>query len=98
MTHAHDTSQRVHLVVTGRVQGVFYRASTRDRALEQGVRGGVRNRDDGSVEAVFEGPEADVDAVIAGCHEGPPQARVEHVTILERGPAQGAQGFVIDRS
>ena len=57
---------RRRVVVTGRVQGVFFRTSCRTQAVSQGVAGWVRNRDDGAVEAVFEGPPAAVDAVVEG--------------------------------
>jgi len=56
---------RAHVFVSGRVQGVFYRATTRDEARDRGVDGWVRNLDDGRVEAVFEGPKSAVDAKCA---------------------------------
>lgn len=61
---------RAHVFVSGSVQGVYFRATTRDRAREVGVDGWVRNLDDGRVEAVFEGPRADVETMVAFCHEG----------------------------
>lgn len=70
---------RRHVVIHGRVQGVGYRAWTEVTALERGLEGWVRNRRDGSVEAVFGGPEDDVDAMIAECRRGPPGARVETI-------------------
>jgi acylphosphatase len=70
---------RVHLVITGRVQGVFFRESTRHKADSLGLTGWVRNRPDGTVEAVAEGPEKDVRALVAWCHHGPPAARVDRV-------------------
>jgi acylphosphatase len=72
------TVQR-HVVIHGRVQGVGYRAWTEVTALERGLEGWVRNRRDGSVEAVFGGPEDGVDAMIAECRRGPPGARVETI-------------------
>lgn len=69
----------VRVVVRGRVQGVWYRAWTRQTAQELGLSGWVRNRHDGSVEALFAGPTADVEAMIAHCHDGPPAARVDAV-------------------
>jgi len=65
-----------HVVVRGRVQGVGYRAFVEDEAHQHGLRGWVRNRRDGSVEAVFAGPAAGVDAAIEACRRGPFSARV----------------------
>ena len=59
---------RAHVCVSGNVQGVFYRANTRDTARELGVDGWVRNLEDGRVEAVFEGPEPAVEELIDWCH------------------------------
>lgn len=70
----------VRAVITGRVQGVFYRAWTEKQARGLGLSGWVRNRPDGSVEAVFHGPEDAVNEMLRRCHEGPPAARVEQVT------------------
>ena len=69
----------VKLEITGRVQGVGYRESMRAVAQVLEVTGWVRNRDDGSVEAVVQGAEADVERVIAWCHNGPPGAYVKFV-------------------
>jgi acylphosphatase len=70
---------RVHVIVSGFVQGVFYRASTRDTALRLGLKGWVRNLHDGNVEAVFEGPIENVRKAVEWCREGPPGARVTKV-------------------
>lgn len=70
---------RKHVVVFGRVQGVWFRGATQRNARELGVTGWVRNCVDGSVEAVFEGPPARVTAALAFCREGPPGARVDRV-------------------
>jgi acylphosphatase len=67
---------RVHLVVSGRVQGVFYRQSTVDTARRLGLLGWVRNRPDGRVEAEAEGERAAVEALVEWCRRGPPAARV----------------------
>jgi acylphosphatase len=75
--------KRVHVEVSGLVQGVFFRESTRRRAEARGVTGWVRNRADGSVEAVFEGEGADVDAVVVWCERGPLGAEVESVHDFE---------------
>jgi acylphosphatase len=79
---------RRRVLVAGRVQGVFFRQSLVDEAEARGVRGWVRNLLDGRVEAVLEGPEEAVGAVVAWCHEGPPVARVEAVESSEE-PARG---------
>jgi len=72
---------RVHVVIEGRVQGVFFRAATRDEARARGLAGWVRNRADGRVEAVFEGDKAVVENMLAWCKKGPPYAYVHHVAI-----------------
>lgn len=70
---------RAHVFVSGTVQGVYYRATTRDRAREESVDGWVKNLADGRVEAVFEGPADAVEAMVEWCHEGSPAAEVEDV-------------------
>jgi acylphosphatase len=75
-----------HVVIRGRVQGVGYRVWTEVTALERGLEGWVRNCRDGSVEAVFSGPEDDVAAMIAECRRGPPGARVDAVDQREATP------------
>lgn len=87
---------RAHVFVSGRVQGVFFRATTRDTATERGVDGWVRNLDDGRVEAVFEGPEEAVEAMVDFCHEGSPASNVEHVEVDGQEP-EGLEGFEIRR-
>jgi acylphosphatase len=71
--------ERVSLRIHGRVQGVWYRASTQKQAAALGLSGFVRNVADGSVEAVAEGPREQLEALIAWCREGPPHARVSEV-------------------
>jgi len=70
---------RTHVLVSGKVQGVWFRESTRQEAERLGVGGWVRNLPDGRVEAVFTGPAAAVDAMVAWCHRGPPAAQVAGV-------------------
>lgn len=70
---------RADIIVTGRVQGVFFRASAMEEAQRLGLLGFVRNLPDGSVEAVAEGERAQVDAFIAWCRTGPPNAQVTDV-------------------
>ena len=72
---------RVHVLIEGRVQGVFFRAATRDEAQALGLQGWVRNRADGRVEALFEGDKAVVENMLAWCRKGPPYAYVDHVEI-----------------
>jgi acylphosphatase len=76
------------IVVRGRVQGVGYRAWTEDTAILNGLDGWVRNRRDGSVEAVFAGSAAAVDAMIEACRQGPPSARVDTIDVHEAGPSE----------
>ncbi len=90
-THA---GVRVRVVVTGRVQGVFFRDSCRDHARSVGVGGWVRNRSDGTVEAEFEGPPDAVDRLVTWCSNGPPRARVDAVAV-QSVPALGDQRFRI---
>jgi acylphosphatase len=75
--------QCVHVYISGRVQGVFFRAETQKAAKGLNINGWVRNLPDGRVEALFEGEDADVDKMIVWCHKGPPTARVENVIITE---------------
>lgn len=84
--------RRVRVRVHGRVQGVWFRGSTRDAAIAHRVSGWVRNCRDGSVEAVFEGRDDAVDALLAFVRHGPPGARVERVEVAEESPA-GERGF-----
>jgi len=83
---------RVHVFVSGKVQGVYFRATTRDTAREHGVDGWVRNLDDGRVEAVFEGSGEAVERLVEFCHEGSPAARVDDVDVTDEEP-QGEDGF-----
>ncbi|MSP49303.1 MAG: acylphosphatase [Alphaproteobacteria bacterium] len=83
----------VRVRIEGRVQGVWYRGWTVEEAARLGLDGWVRNRADGSVEAVFAGPREAVDAMVAACHRGPPSAWVERVEIAAV-PDTPPQGFV----
>jgi len=72
---------RAHVLVTGRVQGVFFRTETKHKADRYGVKGWVSNLPDGRVEAVFEGEEESVRALVEFCNRGPPGARVTSVDL-----------------
>ena len=78
-----ETKSRVHVIIRGRVQGVFFRMETLRAAERHGVYGWVKNRADGTVEAVFEGEKEKVDAVIDWCRRGPRHADVKGVDIVE---------------
>lgn len=82
----------VHVLVEGRVQGVWYRGWTVETAQALGLDGWVRNLSDGRVEAVFMGAGAAVDSMLAACRQGPPAARVTAVTV-EEGAEHPGHGF-----
>lgn len=71
----------VRVVISGKVQGVWYRAWTREQAEERGLDGWVRNRRDGSVEAIFSGTAEAVEAMLAACREGPSRAVVSDIAV-----------------
>jgi acylphosphatase len=77
---------RAELLITGRVQGVFYRASAQQEGLRLGLTGEVRNLDGGEVEAIVEGPRERIEEFIAWCKRGPPAARVENVQVRWTAP------------
>lgn len=85
---------RRRVEVHGQVQGVFFRDGVQQEAESQGVAGWVRNRDDGAVEAVFEGEEAAVEALVAFCREGPERAEVEDVEVSSEEP-EDLDGFEV---
>jgi acylphosphatase len=85
---------RTRVVVSGLVQGVFYRDTCRREARRGGVAGWVRNRPDGTVEAVFEGPRESVDRMVEWCRRGPSRARVRALTTLPEEP-EGLREFVV---
>lgn len=90
MSDAERKSVRVR--IRGRVQGVWYRAWTVGEASKRGIDGWVRNRADGSVEALFMGPAAVVDSLIEACRDGPPLARVDSIEVAED-PGEAITGF-----
>ena len=83
---------RVHVRIRGRVQGVFFRAEARARAESLGLAGWVRNAEDGSVEAVFEGDEGRVESMLGWCRRGPSGANVDDVEVDPEEPT-GETGF-----
>lgn len=87
--------KRVHVWIRGRVQGVFFRAYTRDAARKAGVAGFVRNLPDGSVEAVFEGDDDNVERMIRWCYEGSPLSRVDSVDMRDEVYTGDYHGFDI---
>ena len=86
--------KRAKVIVQGSVQGVFFRAETRDRARSLGLAGWVRNVPDGTVEAVFEGDDERVESMVDWCRRGPGGARVEEVEVAWTEP-EGEGGFSI---
>lgn len=91
---ADDTKRTVTVKIEGRVQGVYYRAWTNETARLLKLDGTVRNMADGSVEAVFSGPASVVDDMVQRCKDGPKDARVSKVTIMQEGGSV-APGFKV---
>lgn len=89
-----DEIVRKHVVVRGRVQGVFFRDSTRERAQAEGVAGWVVNRGDGGVEAVFEGTAEDIERMVEFCRSGPASADVDDVEVTDEAP-EGMEEFEV---
>jgi acylphosphatase len=87
--------ERAHVRVSGQVQGVFFRDSTREKAEELGLAGWVRNLPDGQVEAVFEGPSQEVREMVRWCEEGPRHASVENVDTDFEGAGGDLEGFEV---
>jgi acylphosphatase len=85
---------RRRVIVTGRVQGVFFRDSTRRAAISRGVAGWVRNNPDGTVEAVFEGDAVAVDVLVDQARAGPSRADVQDVVVHEEEPER-LDGFEV---
>ncbi|MCL4313364.1 MAG: acylphosphatase [Actinobacteria bacterium] len=86
---------RRHLFISGKVQGVFFRASLQELAEKAGVSGWARNTPDGRVEAVLEGEEDAVNALISWCKVGPPRAEVKNVEMEEEEPEGEGGHFAI---
>jgi len=88
-----SVQRQVHLSITGRVQGVWYRGWTVKTASALGLQGWVRNRRDGTVEAVFSGPTAAVEEMIQACRKGPPAARVDEIDVSPSVDVLAQSGF-----
>jgi acylphosphatase len=86
---------RAHVIVHGRVQGVFFRYETQKAAIKRDVVGWVRNRPDGTVEAVFEGVEENVHSTLEWCRQGPPRARVYKLDVDWLSPEEMDNSFEI---
>jgi acylphosphatase len=90
-----EDQARAHLIIEGRVQGVFFRAFTRDLALTLGLKGWVRNLPSGDVEVVFEGERTAVEEAIGQCHAGPPSGRVDNVDVTWENPRGEFSSFTV---
>jgi len=75
--------RRVRVIISGRVQGVFFRARTEQTAVSLNLKGWVRNLGNGDVEAVFEGNEEDIEKMLSWCREGPRLAKVKQVDVID---------------
>jgi acylphosphatase len=85
----------VHVIISGRVQGVWFRANTKQKAEQLGLTGWVRNTSDGCVEAVFEGEEKTVKEMIQWCRKGPALAKVEKVEVKNQNLTDGFDNFSV---
>lgn len=86
----------VHLMISGKVQGVFYRASAKEKALELALSGWIKNTPDGSVEATVSGSDEAVQQFVDWCRQGPPRAEVSQVSVTPK-PDSGFAGFEVLR-
>lgn len=86
---------QIHVIISGRVQGVFFRHYTQKYAIQNNLTGWVKNRSDGSVEAVFEGNECDIALMLDWCRNGPPSASVSEVAITHEEPTDAFPDFRI---
>lgn len=90
-----EESVQVHVWISGRVQGVFFRYNTQQQALAKGLKGWVKNLPDGRVEAVFQGNRDRVQEMLEWCHKGPRGAWVREVETIWETPQEGMSGFRI---
>jgi len=87
---------RAHILITGQVQGVYYRSYARAEAEKLNLQGLVRNCIGGSVEIVAEGKREDIESMISWCHKGPPSAKVIHVEVEWQQPQEEFDRFAIE--
>ena len=87
--------KRMRVKISGRVQGVFFRAETERMAISLNLTGWVRNMEKGDVEALFEGDDKDVERMLIWCHNGPPHARVDRVETEEQPYSGDLRGFSV---
>lgn len=87
--------KNVHITINGKVQGIWFRANTKQKAEQLGITGWVKNIPNGSVEAIFEGEENCIKEMIDWCQHGPPQAKVENIEIKEQSITNGFDEFLI---
>ncbi len=97
MVNKQENTVRAQVFISGRVQGVFFRSSTRAKADELGVNGYVRNLPDGRVEAVFEGSAKAVRTAVSWAHKGPKYAQVKSVDVHWEKPKDDFHGFKVIR-
>ncbi len=90
-------TRRVHVWISGRVQGVFFRGSARSQAERLGLSGWAQNLPDGRVEIVAEGEADRIDRFLAWCRSGPPLARVDDCRVVEESPLGESAGFQVVR-
>lgn len=88
-------NSRVNVIISGRVQGVWFRAGTKQKADQLGLTGWVKNSSDGCVEAVFEGDEKTIQEMLEWCHIGPSYAKVKDVKITKQSPLNDFNDFSI---
>lgn len=91
-----DMKKAVRLYIYGIVQGVFFRAFIKEQAEKLSVKGYIRNKEDGNVEAWFEGDSGKVDEIVKKCKEGPPHSQIKRLDIVEE-KFQGMKEFKIIR-
>lgn len=94
-TKGYEVNARVHVLVSGRVQGVYFRSHTRNKARELGLTGWVRNMADGRVEAVFEGDDGGVKQMVEWCGVGEGFARVDSVEVVDEEYKGEFDGFIV---
>jgi len=85
----------VHVIISGKVQGVWFRANTKQKAEQYGITGWIKNTKEGNVEAVFEGENKHIKELIEWCQRGPPLAEVEDVIVEKQRPTNAFDGFII---